>query len=442
MERMMTREKKNPPTRNYSPPRQQTLPKKTKKSPKSTKKDKNTDQSTIKSKKKSQKKARTIDLKGNSTKEIEIEAPKNVTKKKSSNNNDEDTLIMPENLRAVIPNDIWNSWSNIRRASFKQIMKNPNSFFYRNRPPGDPQKYGPFTAAEEKQFIERLKYFREELGVNEGLWGYFSVPILGRLGYQCSNFYRSLIASGKIVDSSYELMPDGKLRYLYGGTKIGGDKLPQKVMSILDKEAFAFIKKCFDAAKEEGETPKVLKPITVGQEKSESEDTKNEDDSESEKNEIIIQIRRSDVITNEKNFLIHFNSKALNNGKKRIVLSENSKDDLNNFHSRNRRKNRFIYKSSLGSKGRNRTGYEFSSSNFDNSDCPIVGAIDPFSNLPIEKPMMDPIGVVMDQSSWKKIFSQKLLPPFEIAAFSMKDLIELNSSNFDEYRFYISNFVC
>ena len=98
----------------------------------------------------------------------------------------------------------------------------------------------------------------------------------------------------------------------------------------------------------------------------------------------------------------------------------------------------------IGSKGslknlRNET-------NFSNSSgpafCSIIGAIDPFSNLPIERPMMDPMGVVMDRSSWKKIFSQKLLPPFDIAAFSMSDLIELNSYNYDEYRYYISNFVC
>lgn len=39
--------------------------------------------------------------------------------------------------------------------------------------------------AEKKLFFDRMK----EVGVN-GQWGIFSMAIPGRVGYQCSNFYR------------------------------------------------------------------------------------------------------------------------------------------------------------------------------------------------------------------------------------------------------------
>jgi hypothetical protein len=51
----------------------------------------------------------------------------------------------------------------------------------------------------------------EETGTQ---WGIFSETIPGRVGYQCANFYRALIAAGEIEDPDYEVGPDGKLRYI------------------------------------------------------------------------------------------------------------------------------------------------------------------------------------------------------------------------------------
>jgi hypothetical protein len=43
---------------------------------------------------------------------------------------------------------------------------------------------------------ERALFFKrvEEIGVN-GQWGIFSMIIPGRVGYQCSNFYRCVLIS-------------------------------------------------------------------------------------------------------------------------------------------------------------------------------------------------------------------------------------------------------
>jgi hypothetical protein len=45
-------------------------------------------------------------------------------------------------------------------------------------------------------------------------WGLFSLGIPGRVGYQCSNFYRKLILAGEMTDSRYFTTPDGKLEHL------------------------------------------------------------------------------------------------------------------------------------------------------------------------------------------------------------------------------------
>lgn len=41
------------------------------------------------------------------------------------------------------------------------------------------------------------------------------MQIPGRVGYQCSNFYRQLIKEGEIVDENYTLTPDGKLIFRF-----------------------------------------------------------------------------------------------------------------------------------------------------------------------------------------------------------------------------------
>jgi len=53
-----------------------------------------------------------------------------------------------------------------------------------------------------------------EIGVN-GQWGIFSMVIPGRVGYQCSNFYRHLVKTGQVKDSNYVIDEQGKAHYLF-----------------------------------------------------------------------------------------------------------------------------------------------------------------------------------------------------------------------------------
>ena len=64
---------------------------------------------------------------------------------------------------------------------------NPNAYHYRFNDVGEIQGKGKFTKEEKKRFKELIAK-----GVDYR-WGLFSIKFPGRVGYQCSNFYRQLV---------------------------------------------------------------------------------------------------------------------------------------------------------------------------------------------------------------------------------------------------------
>ena len=322
-----------------------------------------------------------------------------------------DNELLPEKLRLYVSQEIWNSWSPIRRDSFKQILKNPNSFFYRNRPPGDPQKYGHFTPEEEKQFIERLQYFRKTLKINDGLWGLFSVPIRGRLGYQCSNFYRQLIREGKLRDYRYSIESDGKLRFNHGGSA----SIPPESIRILEKEAFDFIQKSISG---ENGTPIVSAPIQIKtQRQVHFKPFSNRNTTR--------HISSGGVIVGGGGGCLSqlFGKRRKNLREKRFDPTLVS-DEYNEEKPRRPRKEESIETSVISSR------------------CPLCGAIDPMSNEPITNPMMDCLGFVMDLRSWRRVFRRGEPAPCPLVAESESDLIQITPMNFEQLRLLVSNFAC
>ncbi|OHT11669.1 hypothetical protein TRFO_03891 [Tritrichomonas foetus] len=396
----MSENQKSPTTKKKTPPKKETdqvtkesNPEKkesnqTKKGPNSTKKESNSAKKDSTSTKKES---------GASKKES------NSSKKEGSSSKKEKQVtidgaadIIPEKLRLYVSQEIWSLWSPIRRESFKSIIKNPNSFFYRNRPPGDPQKCGPFTQAEEDQFLERLRYFREELGIEDGLWGYFSVPISGRLGYQCSNFYRLLIKTGKVKDDHYEVQEDGKLKFIHNSRS----QPTPEVMAKLEKEAFDYIQKCLKS--EDGEVPQVSMPIIVHSENTTSRP----------------MTQKPYKVTRASHEIIKYIG-----------------------HQRSLRERRYIQQPRpKGAKGYNLSNniHTF----IEENRCPLYGAIDPMSEEPIETPMMDKTGFVMDLRSWRRVFRHNEMPPCDYLANDESDLIELTAKNFNQFRLFVTNIVC
>ncbi|KAJ3164567.1 hypothetical protein HDU88_005214 [Geranomyces variabilis] len=115
------------------------------------------------------------------------------------------------------PEKGFEGWSDARVRAYKQIKTKPNSYYYRFNAPGEKQRNGVWTQEERALFFKQL----EERGA-DGQWGLFSMAIPGRVGYQCSNFYRGLLKSKQIVDDNYTTDENGELRYLFG-KKEGGE---------------------------------------------------------------------------------------------------------------------------------------------------------------------------------------------------------------------------
>jgi len=114
-------------------------------------------------------------------------------------------------------------WSEARVKAFLSRKKNPNSYYYRFNAPGEAQATGNWTKAEVDLFMAQIQNF----GVTYR-WGEFSMSIPGRVGYQCSNYYRKLIQEGVIKDPNYVLI-DGKLKFLRGKDRVKNGLGPSEV---------------------------------------------------------------------------------------------------------------------------------------------------------------------------------------------------------------------
>ncbi|KJE94945.1 hypothetical protein CAOG_08894 [Capsaspora owczarzaki ATCC 30864] len=102
-------------------------------------------------------------------------------------------------------------WSEARIRAYKSIDVNPNAYYYRFNAPNEEPRNGAWTQDEKQLFFERLR----EIGA-DGQWGIFSMAIPGRVGYQCSNFYRKLIRVGELKDNNYLVDPvKGSVHYLF-----------------------------------------------------------------------------------------------------------------------------------------------------------------------------------------------------------------------------------
>jgi hypothetical protein len=107
----------------------------------------------------------------------------------------------------------WAAWSDIHRRSYLSGATRQNAYLYRNLPAGERQRNGPWSAGETRAFLARRAEMRPAWAGRGPQWGVFSQAIPGRVGYQCANFYRALIAAGELADPDYAVGGDGKLHY-------------------------------------------------------------------------------------------------------------------------------------------------------------------------------------------------------------------------------------
>ncbi|ORZ00183.1 hypothetical protein BCR43DRAFT_511214 [Syncephalastrum racemosum] len=88
-----------------------------------------------------------------------------------------------------------NTRVNAKAVAQMMFKKNPNMYFYRHNEPG---------------------VIAKEYGCGDK-WGLFASYIPHRVGYQCSNYYRSeILPAGLIFDKNYEYTPSGRPIYVGG----------------------------------------------------------------------------------------------------------------------------------------------------------------------------------------------------------------------------------
>ena len=107
--------------------------------------------------------------------------------------------------------ELFAGWSEARIKGWKNRIKKPNAYYYRFNAPGERQANGGWTPKEHELFMATLAKLPDGKANYE--WGTFSISIPGRVGYQCSNYYRSLVKNGVVQDENYMLDDKGELRF-------------------------------------------------------------------------------------------------------------------------------------------------------------------------------------------------------------------------------------
>eukprot|EP00486_Rosalina_sp_Unknown_P004294 CAMPEP_0201571690 /NCGR_PEP_ID=MMETSP0190_2-20130828/14577_1 /ASSEMBLY_ACC=CAM_ASM_000263 /TAXON_ID=37353 /ORGANISM="Rosalina sp." /LENGTH=776 /DNA_ID=CAMNT_0047996609 /DNA_START=97 /DNA_END=2424 /DNA_ORIENTATION=- len=128
-------------------------------------------------------------------------------------------LLLTDALKDTVN---FEGWSAARVKAWKNKAVNPNAYHYRFNLPGEEAVNGGLREVEIKPFMERVK----ELGVNVH-WGTFSMVIKGRVGYQCSNYWRQFMKDGWVKDPNYWVLPDGKFQFKR--SRAGAGDIPENI---------------------------------------------------------------------------------------------------------------------------------------------------------------------------------------------------------------------
>jgi hypothetical protein len=291
-------------------------------------------------------------------------------------------------------------WSIARIRAYRLIDVNPNAYYYRFNAPGERQRNGPWTKEERDLFFRRLK----ELGAN-GQWGIFSMTIPGRVGYQCSNFYRHLVARGEVDDSNYYVDEKGKAHYLFSTKR---DSIKEGSIPVRSR-----------ARRTTGES-------TVYSGSSDEDPTTGGVRAVAKK----IKKRRRRYDRDEDDY---------------YEDPDNDEDDSGTFYcsswnTTKRTRGKFLPTNfMIETNNSNRHENEETKSRFEN---PLPGFIDPITLEEVIKPTISPFGHVMGYDTWLRCLlrdAPKNTCPFTKKTLNKRDLVVLTHDNIEEYRNKIVN---
>jgi len=296
-------------------------------------------------------------------------------------------------------------WSVARQKAFKNIKTNPNAYYYRFNAPGEKQGGGGFTLEERKIFMLRMK----ELGVNNK-WGVFSMKIPGRVGYQCSNFYRILVKNGDIRDPNYHY--DGKKLHFKRNVKKPG--MSDKQFEAIRFYNFTIIK----------DPTGVWKNLPARHEKAPKIEEVN--------GEVRLKPASSTAGAAAGDAAGAAAAEARKGKRKRKARAPR----------RPAKKKKRVKNDSDTDSDVDIRVKEMESDSDDEYGNPIPDFIDPINGCPVEQPAISPYGHVCGYSNWTKILRTgkfKNTCPFTKKPLGRRELVKLTRANYDEFKDKIIN---
>ncbi|KAI9497259.1 hypothetical protein BDB00DRAFT_21700 [Zychaea mexicana] len=321
-------------------------------------------------------------------------------------------LALDDALKQVQENQIdpekaFEGWSQARIRAYQMIDQNPNSYYYRFNAPGEIQRKGQWDEDERKVFFARL----EEVGAN-GQWGIFAMKVPGRVGYQCSNFYRLLVETGEINDPNYVLDEKGKAHYLFDKKTANGQV--EKTFRTHSKHGTGRASGVPSSSRSAGTRTKSTRASPSADRKTKRKKRKtrgwDSDDDASDDFE--------DYNDNSGTYTMSTRTRSGRRTRSRLMEEDN---DTN----------------------QDEESGDADSNEDSNVDNPLPGFIDPITLDDVVKPAISKYGHVMGYDSWVRCLTnwegKKNICPLTKKPMTKRDLVVLTLENIDEYRDQIIN---
>jgi len=291
-------------------------------------------------------------------------------------------------------------WSEARKKAWTNRKTSPNAYFYRFNVPGQPQRNGKWTAAEHKLFMQRAL----DIGVNDQ-WGLFSKRIPGRVGYQCSNYWRGLVKDGDVKDPNYHF--DGKKLHFKRNTKafaISAEYRKFAITVLKDKSA-------------------VWSPLPMKHPKHPSD-------------EYCAEVKAAMAAAGKASTETGGAKKA-----KRKRKRKEDDDEEWDAGSKNRKKRRKARKK--GDDGDFHCSVSVPArAGSEEDDNPMRDFVDIMTGMGVEKPAISPYGHVLGYETWTMLLrtaKHKNVCPFTMQKLTRRSLVKLTKDNYDEYKDQIKN---
>ena len=283
--------------------------------------------------------------------------------------------------------DLMLGWSEARIKAWNGRHKNENAYYYRFNAPGEAQANAKWSEAEHDLFMATLAKCNGKHGDEPGradyVWGMFAKNIPGRVGYQCSNYYRTLVKNGTVVDSNYMVDEKGEIRFCFKNK--GFERKPKGEGEVGRPLVVKPKKRPAPKPKKE---PAPKKPKAPPKKKEKKKKKKDDDDKEFRCNVKLDNVRRS----------------GRNAGKAKAYTDGDDTDD---------------------------EGDDF-------DETPVLpGFIDPLTKMQVEDPAISPYGHVAGYETWCRVLrnlDSKDTCPFTRQPLKRRELIRLTHDNIDEYR--------